>query len=133
MIVREIGSVLKIFWLLGMKDSPEKKPNDVLVNWQKSFVKYLKTEDINELGGLPPSAEGIIWFIYAFFQNIYEQTDKYNKATKEQHFFIYDEYYDLWESMNDYYEAKISIDTKGQRVEWPDYLKKQATRIERMA
>lgn len=126
-------SLEDIFWLVGIEDSIKDEPNEVLINWQQSFVKYIKTEDINDLKGLPPSAEAIIWFIYAFFQNIYEQTDKQNKIKKEQSCIIYDDYYDLWESMTAYYESNINEDVKAERIEWPEYLKKQATRTERMA
>lgn len=122
-------SLEDLYWLLGMKGSEKDEPNNALVNWQKSFVKYLKTEDINGLGGLPPSVEGIIWFIYAFFQNIYEQTDKINKANKEKSCVIYDEYYDLWKSFNSFYEQHVDEQVKSKRTEWPDYLKKQATPI----
>ena len=90
-------------------------------------------ENINEFGGLPPTAEGMTWFIYAFFQSIYEHTDKLNKQTKEQHCFICDEYYGLWESMTAKYEKMVSAHVNNPRVEWPDYLKKQATRIEHVA
>lgn len=63
-------SLEDLFWLTGMEDSPEDESNEVLVSWQKSFVKYLKTEDISELGRLPHSAKGMIWLVYAFFKNI---------------------------------------------------------------
>lgn len=126
-------SLEDVFWLVGMENSAKDEPNEVLINWQQSFVKYMKTEDINDLNGLPLSAESIIWFIYAFFQNIYEQTDKQNKINKKQSCIIYDDYYDLWESMTAYYESNINEDVKAERVEWPEYLKKQATRTERMA
>lgn len=126
-------SLKDFFWLVGMEDSPKDESNEVLVNLQKSFIKYVKTENINELGGLPPSAGSVIWFIYAFFQNIYEQTDKHNKVNREEGCVVYDEYYDLWEPMTDYYESKISADIKDKRIEWPDYLKRQATPNERMA
>ena len=126
-------SLEEFYWLLGMEKSQGDKSNKVLASWQVSMNTYMKTEKIDDLGGLPSSAEGIIWFIYAFFQNIYEQTDKLNKQTKQQNVFIYDEYYGLWKSMTDYYELKISADIKKQRAEWPDYLKKQATRIEHVA
>ena len=122
-------SLEEFYWLLGTQDSAKDEPNDVLINWQKSFVKYLKTDDISELGGLPPSAEGIIWFIYAFFQNIYEQTDKYNKANKEKSCVIYGDYYELWQSFTNFYEQHIDEQAKKERTEWPDYLKKQATPI----
>lgn len=126
-------SLEDVFWLVGMKGSEKDEPNEVLINWQQSFVKYIKTEDISDLKGLLPSAEAIIWFIYAFFQNVYEQTDKQNKMNKEQSCVIYDDYYDLWESMTAYYESKVSEGIKAERIEWPEYLKKQATRTERMA
>lgn len=125
-------SLEDVFWLVGMEDPAKDEPNEVLINWQQSFVKYIKTEDISDLKGLPPSAEAIIWFIYAFFQNVYEQTDKQNKMNKEQSCVIYDDYYDLWESMTAYYESKVSEGIKAERIEWPEYLKKQATRTERM-
>ncbi len=125
-------SLEDVFWLVGMEDSAKDEPNKVLINWQQSFIKYIKTEDISDLKGLPPSADAIIWFIYAFFQNIYEQTDKQNKIDKKQNCVIYDDYYDLWESMTAYYESKVSEGIKAERIEWPEYLKKQATRTERM-
>ncbi len=127
-------SLEEFYWLLGMEESSEDTPNKVLISYQKSFIKYIKNEDINELGGNPPSFEGMIWFIYAFFQNIYERADKLSKSkqSKEQHCFICDEYYGLWESMTIKYEKMISEYIDNTRVEWPDYLKKQATRIERM-
>lgn len=126
-------SLEDIFWLVGMEDSAKDEHNEELMNWQHSFVKYIKTDDINDLKGLLPSAEAIIWFIYAFFQNIYEQTDKQNKMNKEQSCVIYDDYYDLWESMTVYYESKISEGIKAERIKWPEYLENQATRAERMA
>lgn len=67
------------------------------------------------------------------FLKIYEQTDKRNKASKEQSCIIYDNYYDLWGKITDYYDSKISTDIKNKRIEWPGYLKKQATRMNRMA
>ncbi|MGP5543225.1 hypothetical protein ACTXMH_11835, partial [Psychrobacter celer] len=121
-------SLEDVFWLVGMENSARDEPNKVLINWQQSFVKYIKTEDISDLKGLPPSAEAIIWFIYAFFQNIYEQTAKQNKMNKEQSCVIYDDYYDLWESMTVYYESKISEGIKAERIKWPEYLENQATR-----
>lgn len=126
-------SLEEFYWLLGMEESPEGEPNKELVSIQKSFIKYVKTENINKFGGLPPSFEGMIWFIYAFFQNIYEQADKINKQTKEQYCFIYDDYYELWDSMTAKYENMIREHINNPRAEWPDYLKKQATHIERMA
>lgn len=126
-------SLEEFYWLLGMEESSEDTPNKVLIGSQKSFIKYIKNEDINELGGNPPSFEGMIWFIYAFFQNIYEQADKLNKQNKGHHYFDYDEYYGLWESMTVKYEKMINEYVNNTRVDWPDYLKKQATRIERMA
>ncbi|WP_367111939.1 hypothetical protein [uncultured Psychrobacter sp.] len=125
-------SLADVLWLVGMKDSAKDEPNEVLINWQQSFVKHIKTEDIDDLKGLPPSAEAIIWFIYAFFQNTFEQTDKQNKKHNKQSCIIHHDYYDLWESMTTYYESKVSEDLKVERVDWPDYLKKQATRTERM-
>lgn len=126
-------SLEDLFWLLGMENSRGNDANEVLASWQVSMTTYIKTQKIDDLRGLPISVEGVIWFIYAFFQNIYEQTYNLNKKTKEQNFFIYDEYYDLWESMTYYYESRISEEAKNKRAEWPDYLKKQATRTERMA
>ena len=126
-------SLEEFYWLLGMEESLEDEPDKALVSFQKSFVRYIKNEDINELGGLPPTAEGMTWFIYAFFQSIYEHTDKLNKQTKKQHCVICDEYYGLWESMTAKYEKMISQHVNNPRVEWPDYLKKQATRIEHVA
>ena len=35
--------------------------------------------------------------------------------------------------VDSYYESNINEDVKAERVEWPEYLKKQATRTERMA
>lgn len=125
-------SLEDVFWLVGAQSSKNNDANEVLAIWQLSMIDYIKTNDIDHLGGLPPSPECILWFIYAFFQSIYEQTEKSNKANKEQSCVIYDVYYDLWESMTDYYESKISFDIKGRRIEWPDYLRKQATRTERM-
>lgn len=125
-------SLEDVFWLVGMKDSAKDEPNEVLINWQQSFVKHIKTEDIDDLKGLPPSAEASIWFIYAFFQNIFEQTDKQNKKHNKQSCIIHHDYYDLWESMTAYYESKVSEGIKAERIEWPEYLKKQATRTERM-
>ena len=126
-------SLEEFYWLLGMEESPENTPNKLLISSQKSFIKYIKNEDINELGSNPPSFECMIWFIYAFFQNIYEQADKLSKESEEQHYFNYDEYYGLWEFMTVKYEKMISEYVNNTRVDWPDYLKKQATRIERMA
>ena len=126
-------SLEEFYWLLGMEDSPEDEHNEVLVSSQKSFVRYIKNEDINELGGLPPSAEKMIWFIYAFFQNIYERFEKQNKINKEEECANFDEYYSLWESMTVKYEKMVSEHVNNPRVEWPDYLKKQATRIAHVA
>ncbi len=125
-------SLKDVFWLVGMQGSQNNDSNEVLASWQVSMTTYIKTKEVDNLSGLPPSAEGIIWFIYAFFQNIYEQTDKSNKANKEQSCVIYDDYYDLWESVTDYYESSVSEEIKCARVDWPNYLKKQATRTERM-
>lgn len=52
---------------------------------------------------------------------------------KKQSCVIYDDYYDLWESMTAYYESKINEGIKAERIEWPEYLRKQATRTKRMA
>lgn len=122
-------SLEEVYWLVGMENSVKDDSNKILVNYQKSFINYIKTDNVNELAGSPPSVEGIIWFIYAFFQNIYERTHKLNRATKEQNFFIYDEYYDLWRSFTSFYEQYIDELDKNERTEWPDYLKKQATPI----
>lgn len=122
-------SLEEVYWLVGMENSVKDDSNKILVNSQKSFINYIKTDNVNELAGSPPSVEGIIWFIYAFFQNIYERTDKLNRATKEQNFFIYDEYYDLWRSFTSFYEQHNDELDKNERTEWPDYLKKQATPI----
>ena len=125
-------SLEDVFWLVGIQESKSNDSNQVLASWQVSMTKYIKTEKVDNLSELPPSAEGIIWFIYAFFQNIYEQTDKINKANKEQNCVIYDDYYDLWESITDHYESSVSEEIKCARIDWPSYLTKQATRTERM-
>ena len=122
-------SLEEVYWLVGMENSVKDDSNKILVNSQKSFINYIKTDNVNELAGSPPSVEGIIWFIYAFFQNIYERTNKLNRATKEQNSFIYDEYYDLWRSFTSFYEQHNDELDKNERTEWPDYLKKQATPI----
>lgn len=125
-------SLEDVFWLVGMRDSAKDETNEILMNWQQSFIKYIKTEDINDLKGLQPSAEAIIWFIYAFFQNIYEHTDKSNKANKEQGCVTYDDYYGLWESITDYYELRIDKNIRVERIQWSQYLLKQAMPIKRM-
>lgn len=56
-----------MYWLVGMENSVKDDSNKILVNYQKSFINYIKTDNVNELAGSPPSVEGIIWFIYAFF------------------------------------------------------------------
>lgn len=122
-----------VFWFVGIQDSKDERVNETLASWQESMITYIKTDNVNNLGGLPPNAEGLIWLVYAFFQNVYEHTDKSNKANKEQSCVIYDDYYELWQTMTDYYESMVKFDVKGKRIEWSDYLKEQATRTRRMA
>ncbi len=121
-----------VFWFVGIQGSKEDEVNETLASWQESMIAYIKTDNVNDLGGLPPSAEGLIWLIYAFYQNIYEHTDKSNKANKEQSCVTYDDYYGLWESITDYYELRIDKNVKAERVQWPQYLVKQAMPVKRM-
>ena len=44
----------------------------------------------------------------------------------------YDDYYGLWESITDYYELRIDKNVKTERIQWPQYLIKQAMPIKRM-
>ena len=121
-----------VFWFVGIQGFKEDELNETLASWQESMITYIKMDNINDLGGLPPSAEGLIWLIYAFFQNIYEHTDKSNKANKEKSCVTYDDYYELWESITDYYESKIDKNIKAERIQWPEYLMKQAMPIKCM-
>lgn len=121
-----------VFWFVGIQGSKEDEVNETLASWQESMIAYIKTDNVNDLGGLPPSTEGLIWLIYAFYQNIYEHTDKSNKANKEQSCVTYDDYYGLWESITDYYELRIDKNVKAERVQWPQYLVKQAMPVKRM-
>lgn len=121
-----------VFWFVGIQGSKEDEVNETLASWQESMIAYIKTDNVNDLGGLLPSAEGLVWLIYAFYQNIYEHTDKSNKANKEQVCVIYDDYYGLWESITDYYESKIDKNIRAERIQWPQYLLKQAMPIKRM-
>lgn len=44
----------ELYWLAGVRDYPKHEPSKVLVSWQESVIKYIKTENINEMGGIPP-------------------------------------------------------------------------------
>ena len=44
----------------------------------------------------------------------------------------YDDYYGLWESITDYYELRIDKNIRAERIQWPQYLIKQAMPIKRM-
>jgi len=94
------------------------------------MIQYIKTEEVKTLGKLTKNFIGIVWLVYAFFQNIYEQG---KKDSNNQSCVIYDDYYDMWQSITDYYETMINQDVKDKRVEWSEYLKKSATRQYRMA
>jgi|26BtaG_2_1085354.scaffolds.fasta_scaffold03543_7 hypothetical protein len=125
----------ELYWLLGEFDNPSGQPlNDeayeALNSFQNSMIQYIKTEDVEKFGKLPENFIGIVWVVYAFFQNIYEQC---KKDSNNQSCIIYDDYYDMWQSITDYYENMINQDVKDKRVEWPEYLKKSATRQYRMA
>lgn len=124
-------TLMELYWLSGIdiENRPDDDACESLSIWQNGMVKYLKNDDINTLEGLGHNLAGLIWLVYAFFQTLYEKSEKSDGNSC----IFYDDYYDLWESITDRYESNISENIKIERVEWPDYLKKQATRNERMA
>lgn len=118
-----------LYWLLGIEDRTDEKSRKALHLRQNNMVKYLKNTDIKALEGFDHNFVGLIWLVYAFFQILYEKSEKSDSNS----YITYDDYYDIWESITDHYESKVSENIKNDRIEWPDYLKKQATRNERMA
>lgn len=119
-------SIEDVFWLLNYENIDDAN-NPILENWQESFVSFIKSEKIEDLDGLPFSPEMAIWFIYAFFQNIYEQSDIKSKQGGSKFCIYFDEYYDLWQIFTKSYEDNLEIDGKDNRGQWPEFLRKQAT------
>ena len=116
-----------VFWLLNYEEVGTNTSNPTLEKWQASFVSFLKSEDINDLGGLPFSPEFSIWFVYAFFQLIYETMDTKSKQEGGEICIYYDEYYDLWQIFTSHYEKKVVEKRATSRTQWPEFLRKQAT------
>ncbi len=116
-----------VFWLLNYEEIDANTSNPTLENWQASFVSFLKSEDMNDLGGLPFPSEIAIWFVYAFFQHIYEKTDINSKQGGGEICIYYDEYYDLWQIFTSHYEKKVVEKKAASRTQWPEFLRKQAT------
>lgn len=121
-------TLIDLYWLLGIEDRVDDEARKILLFRQNNMVKYLKNADIDSLKGFDHNFVGLIWLVYAFFQTLYEKSEKSDSNS----YITCDDYYDLWESITDYYESKVSENIKNDRIEWPDYLKKQATRNERM-
>ena len=122
-------TLIDLYWLLCIEDRKDKEARNALYLRQNNMVKYLKNTDINALVGFNHNLVGLIWLVYAFFQTLYDEGTQPDSDSC----IFYDDYYDLWESITDHYESKISADIKDKRIEWPDYLKRQATPNERMA
>ncbi|WP_201530725.1 hypothetical protein [Psychrobacter sp. LFX-11D] len=123
-------TLMDLYWLLGIEDRTDDEARKALHLRQNNMVKYLKSTDIKALEGFDHNLVGLIWLVYAFFQILYEKSEKSDSNS----YITYDDYYyDLWESITDHYESNVSENTKKDRVEWPDYLKEQAIRDERMA
>lgn len=123
-------TLIDLYWLLGIEDrTDDDESRKALHLRQNNMAKYIKNADIETLEGFDHNFVGLIWLVYAFFQILY---DKGTQSDSDS-CIIYDDYYDLWESITDHYESKVSENIKNDRIEWPDYLKKQATRNERMA
>ncbi len=118
-----------IYWLCEFKKQTFEESKPRLKKFQKSFVEYVKTDNIDELQGYEQSFESLIWYLYAFFQHIFEQNTKNDKNS----FVTYPEYYDLWEIYNKFYENQIDNSIKNKRGDWMDDIKNQATRPCHMA
>lgn len=122
-------TLIDLYWLLCIEDRKDKEARNALYLRQNNMVKYLKNTDINALVGFDHNLVGLIWLVYAFFQTLYDEGTQPDSDSC----IFYDDYYDLWESITDHYESKVSENIKDDRIGWPDYLKKQATPNERMA
>lgn len=120
-------TLIDLYWLLGIEDRTDDDESRKVLNLRRNnMVKYVKNADIEALEGFDHNFVGLIWLVYAFFQTLYEKSDSDSCI-------FYDDYHNLWESITGHYESKVSENIKNDRIEWPDYLKKQATRNERMA
>lgn len=121
-------TLLDLYWLLGIEDRVDDEALKALRTRQNKMVNYLKNADINNLVGFDHNFVGLIWLVYAFFQTLYEKSVQSDTDSC----IFYDDYYCLWKSITGHYESNVSENIKQTRIEWPDYLKKQATRNERM-
>lgn len=119
-------TLMDLYWLLYIEDRTDNEARKALHLRQNNMVKYLKNADIDVLEGFDHNFVGLIWLVYAFFQTLYEKSDSNS-------YIFYDDYHNLWESITDHYESNVSESIKKDRIEWPDYLKRQATRNESMA
>lgn len=122
-------TLMDLYWLLGIEYKTDKEASKALHLHQNNMVDYLRNSDINSLAGYDHNLVGLIWLVYAFFQTLYEKSEKSDRNS----YILYDDYHDLWESITKHYESNISENIKNKRIEWPEYLKKQATRTECMA
>lgn len=122
-------TLMELYWLLGIEDREDDEARIALQLRQNNLANYLKYNDVDSIKGFDHNFVGLIWLVYAFFQMLSQSSENSNAESC----IFYSGYYDLWKSVSDKYEADVCDDIKSARVEWPDYLKKQATRIERMA
>ncbi len=121
-------TLMELYWLLGIEDTDDEARKALHIR-QNKMANYLKYADIDSVDGFDHNFVGLIWLVYAFFQMLSQASEK----SDAEGCIFYDDYYELWTSMTNHYESSVSDDTKSARIEWPDYLKSQATRIERMA
>lgn len=118
-----------LYWLSGIKDKSDEEVRVSLSTWQNDMVKYLKNGEVGSLAVLDHNIVGLVWLVYAFFQTLYEKSEK---SDSNSYIFYYC-YHDLWEPITAHYEKNIDENKKISRVEWPDFIKKQATCNEHVA
>lgn len=117
-----------LYWLLGIEYRTDNETRETLSVRQTNMAEYIKYADIDSVEGFDHNFVGLIWLIYAFSQTLSQASEK-----SDREICIFYDSYELWESITDYYESDIIDNIKSTRVEWPEYLKKQATRTEHMA
>lgn len=121
-------TLMDLYWLLGIEDRTDNETRKALIIRQTNMAKYIKYADIDSVEGFDHNFVGLIWLIYAFSQTLSQVSEK-----SDREICIFYDSYDLWESITSCYESDIIDNIKSVRVEWPDYLKKQATRTEHVA
>ena len=121
-------TLIDLYWLLGIEDRTDDEACESLRIRQINMANYIKYADIDSIEGFDHDFVGLIWLVYAFSQMLSQSSEQSDGESC-----IFYDYHDLWESITDHYESDIIDNIKSARVEWPEYLKKQAIRTEHTA